>query len=96
MKKIFLLLATFMIMNSYSQTLTTDSKLIIKHGDLTLYLTKDTCTWVSKHVITYAQYLKLDKERDNHWFQDGYKKYSKELQGIIGTIYQVILLQLIY
>lgn len=78
MKKIFLLLAMFFTMSSYSQTITTDNKLIIPHGDITLYLTKDTCTLASKHVITYAQYLKLDKERDNRWFQDTYKKYRKD------------------
>jgi DNA/RNA endonuclease G (NUC1) len=79
MKKIFLLLAMFMVMNSYSQTITTDNKLIIKHGDITLYLTKDTCSMVSKHVLKYSSFLKLDKERDNRWFQDTYKgKYTKD------------------
>lgn len=79
MKKIFLLLAMFMVMNSYSQTVTTDNKLIIKHGDITLYLTKDTCSMVSKHVLKYSSFLKLDKERDNRWFQDTYKgKYFKD------------------
>ena len=68
----------FMIMGSYSQTVTTDNKLIIPHGDITLYLTKDTCTFVSKHVLTYSNYLKLNSNRDNHWFQDVYKgKYVK-------------------
>ena len=66
-------------MNSYSQTVTTDNKLIIKHGDITLYLTKDTCSMVSKHVLKYSSFLKLDKERDNRWFQDTYKgKYFKD------------------
>lgn len=79
MKKIFLLLAMFMVMNSYSQTVTTDNKLIIKHGDITLYLTKDTCAMVSKHVLKFSNFLKLDKERDNKWFQDTYKgKYTKD------------------
>jgi len=78
MKKIFLFVAMFMIMSSYSQTVTTDNKLIIPHGDITLYLTKDTCTFVSKHVLTYSNYLKLNSNRDNHWFQDVYKgKYVK-------------------
>lgn len=79
MKKIFLLLALFMIMSSYSQTVTTDNKLIIPHGDITLYLTKDTCALVSKHVIKFSSFVKLDKERDNKWFQDTYKgKYTKD------------------
>lgn len=79
MKKIFLLLVVFMVMSSYSQTVTTDNKLIIKHGDITLYLTKDTCSMVSKHILKYSSFLKLDKERDNRWFQDTYKgKYTKD------------------
>lgn len=79
MKKIFLLLAMFMVMNSYSQTVITDNKLIIKHSDITLYLTKDTCALVSKHVLKFSNFLKLDKERDNKWFQDTYKgKYTKD------------------
>ena len=88
MKKIFLLLALFICIGSYPQTVTTDNKLIISHGDITLYLTKDTCTLASKHVITYTNYLKLDKERDNHWFQDTYKgKYKKD--GFLHTGYDL-------
>ena len=79
MKKMFLVLMLFIGINNYAQTVITDNKLIIPHGDITLYLTKDTCTYVSKHVITYANYLKLDKERDNKWFQDVYKgRYTKD------------------
>jgi DNA/RNA endonuclease G (NUC1) len=66
-------------MGSYSQTVTTDNKLIILHGDITLYLTKDTCALVSKHVLKFSSFIKLDKERDNKWFQDTYKgKYTKD------------------
>lgn len=79
MKKIFLILAMFIMMNSYSQTVITNNKLVIPHGDITLYLTKDTCTYVSKHVLKFSNFLKLDKERDNKWFQDTYKgKYTKD------------------
>jgi DNA/RNA endonuclease G (NUC1) len=80
MKKILLILALCLIsMVSIGQTITTDNKLIIPHGDITLYLTKDTCALASKHVITYAEFQKLDKERDNKWFQDVYKgKYTKD------------------
>jgi DNA/RNA endonuclease G (NUC1) len=80
MKKILLILAIGLIsMVSIGQTITTDNKLIISHGDITLYLTKDTCALASKHVITYAEFQKLDKERDNRWFQDTYKgKYTKD------------------
>ena len=66
-------------MNMFSQTITTDNKLIILHGDITLYLTKDTCALASKHVLKFSNFLKLDKERDNKWFQDTYKgKYTKD------------------
>jgi DNA/RNA endonuclease G (NUC1) len=80
MKKLIIVL-TFMVFSTLSiaQTVTTDNKLIIPHGDITLYLTKDTCALVSKHVITYTEFQKLDKERDNKWFQDVYKgKYTKD------------------
>jgi DNA/RNA endonuclease G (NUC1) len=80
MAKMFLLLVLFISMNSYTQTVTTNNKLIISYGDITLYLTKDTCAMVSKHTISYGNFLKLDKERDNRWFQDTYKgKYKKDL-----------------
>jgi DNA/RNA endonuclease G (NUC1) len=80
MKKMFLLLVLFIGMNNYGQTVTTDNKLIIPHGDITLYLTKDTCALVSKHVLKFSSFVKLDKERDNKWFQDTYKgKYTKDL-----------------
>lgn len=67
-------------LNCLSQIqVTTNNKLIINHGDITLYLSDDTCTMVSKHVITYDNFTKLGKyPRDNHWFQDTYKgKYIK-------------------
>lgn len=66
-------------MNMFSQTIKTNNSLIIPHGDITLYLTKDTCTLVSKHVLKFSSFIKLDNERDNRWFQDTYKgKYYKE------------------
>ena len=68
-----------MTMSMFTQTVITDSKLIIPHGDITLYLTKDTCSMLSKHVLKYSDFLRLDNERDNRWFQDRYKgKYYKE------------------
>lgn len=72
---IFLLLATF---NCFSQTIITNNKLVIKHGDITLYLSNDTSSLVSKHTITYDNFKKLDSDRDDKWFQDTYKgKYNK-------------------
>lgn len=66
-------------MNMLSQKVITNNKLIISHGDITLYLTKDTCSFVSKHVLKFSSFIRLDKERDNRWFQDTYKgKYNKE------------------
>lgn len=79
MKKILLLATTIIPLMLVAQTIKTDNNLIIPHGDITLYLTKDTCVLASKHVITYSEFLKLDKERDNKWFQDTYKgKYTKD------------------
>jgi len=79
MKKFLIISIILISIVSNSQTITTDNKLIIQHGDITLYLTKDTCVLVSKHVIIYDDFLKLDKERDNKWFQDVYKgKYTKD------------------
>jgi len=57
----------------------TQNTLIIHHGDITLYLDKDTCTLVSEQVLKYSDFKKLDKDRDNHWFKDTYKdKYNKD------------------
>ena len=75
----FILVITILInVNLFGQTIVTDNDLIINHGDITLYLTKDTCVLASKHVIKYCNFLKLDSERDNKWFQDKFKgKYNK-------------------
>lgn len=80
MKKILITLLLVLIsITSIGQVIKTDNKLIIPHGDITLYLSKDTCTLVSKHILTYSNFKKLDNERDNRWFQDTYKgKYRKE------------------
>jgi DNA/RNA endonuclease G (NUC1) len=80
MKKILLSILVLSFINCLSQTeVITDNNLIIKHGDITLYLSSDTCTMVSKHVITYKKFKKLDSDRDDKWFRDTYKgKYSKE------------------
>jgi len=78
-KKLLILGLGLVSIVSIGQTITIDNKLTISHGDITLYLTKDTCALASKHVITYSDFLKLDKERDNRWFQDTYKgKYTKD------------------
>jgi DNA/RNA endonuclease G (NUC1) len=80
MKKILFALAIILSVNCVSQTqVVTNNKLIINHGDITLYLSNDTCSMVSKQIIKYSNFKKLDSDRDNHWFQDVYKrKYNKE------------------
>lgn len=80
MKKILFLLLIVLSISCVSQTqVITKNNLIIKHGDITLYLSDDTCSMVSKHTIKYVDFTKLDSDRDNRWFQDVYKgKYSKE------------------
>jgi hypothetical protein len=78
MKKfIHLFIILFISLNIFSQTITTNNNLIINHGDITLYLTDDSLSMISKHVLLYNNFLKLDDERDNKWFQDSIKsKYN--------------------
>lgn len=75
------LLILFTLFSTYclaQLNVVTNNNLIIHHGDITLYLSNDTSTLVSKHSIKYADFLKLDHDRDNRWFVDTYKgKYSK-------------------
>ena len=78
--KILILVYLVLFIKTYSQDIKNNNNLIILHGDITLYLTKDTCTMISKHVIKYVDFMKLDSERDNLWFQDIYKnKYNKNI-----------------
>lgn len=85
MYKLLIFLFVFITTISFTQKINSDTNLIIKHGDITLYLTKDTCTMVSKHVLSYSNFLKLDKERDDNWFEDTYKeKYKKEFYNKSG------------
>jgi DNA/RNA endonuclease G (NUC1) len=86
MKKILLILIVFLTFNCVSQTqVITNNNLTIKHGDITLYLSDDTCSMVSKHTIKYSDFKKLDSDRDNRWFQDVYKgKYNKEAYNHSG------------
>ena len=64
---------------SISQLIVTNTKLIITHNDIVLYLTKDTNTFISKHTLKYENFLKLDSERDDDWFEDTYiGKYDKQ------------------
>ena len=76
-KTILLLLMTLLSMTLMSQIVATKNKLILNHGDMILYLTNDTLPMVSKHSVAYSKF-KLDKDRDNNWFQDKYKKMTKD------------------
>lgn len=73
---IFLILSSLLILG---QVTFKGPKLIIKHGDITLYLDSDTNTFVSKHELKYSNFKRLDSDRDNRWYQDTYKGiYNKE------------------
>jgi len=80
MKKLLIILFSILSIELNAQlNVYTNNTLIIEHGDITLYLDKDTCTLVSKHIIKYSDFLKLDHDRDNRWFQDKFKgNYKKE------------------
>lgn len=79
MKLVQTILIFLISLNTLSQQIKTNNKLTIYHDDITLYLTNDTCPLISKHTISYSNFLKLDKDRDDNWFEDTYKgKYKKD------------------
>lgn len=75
-----LLISTLLSFISFSQTeIITKNKLTIYHNELTLYLTDDTCSMVSKHTLKYADFLNIDHKRDDRWHQDIYLgKYNEK------------------
>ena len=75
-KTILLLLMTILSTTLMSQIVATKNKLILNHGDMILYLSNDTLPMVSRHSVVFSKF-KLDKDRDNNWFQDKYKKMDK-------------------
>ena len=75
-KTILLLLMTLLSTTLMSQIVATKNKLILNHGDMILYLSNDTLPMVSRHSVSYSKF-KLDKDRDDNWFQDKYKKMDK-------------------
>jgi DNA/RNA endonuclease G (NUC1) len=84
MKFINLLLFTITHITIFSQTIS-NTNLKINHGDIILYLTNDSLSMVSKHTISYSNFLKLDKDRDNKWFQDSIKsKYNRTIYSKSG------------
>lgn len=77
-KIILFIIVMFITMSSVlSQKIVTKSKLVIKHTDMTLYLTSDTNTMVSVQELTYDNFLKIGKvNRDSlgdKWFDDTFK-----------------------
>lgn len=80
MKHILILLTLIITFESHTQTnVIVKNKLTINHGDITLYLDNDTSTLVSKHVITYKNFINIGKyDRCDCWFQESYReKYIK-------------------
>ena len=85
MRYLYLILLLSISVNIFSQTISTNNKLIINHGDITLYLTDDSLSMISKHILSYDNFLKLDDERDNRWFQDTIKsKYNRTIYSKSG------------
>lgn len=79
MKNILSILFILTTISIFSQNIKINNNLTITHKDISLYLTKDTCVLASKHTLTYSNFLKLDKDRDDNWFEDTYKgKYKKD------------------
>jgi len=85
-KTIILLLMTLLSTTLMSQIVATKNKLILNHVDMILYLSNDTLPMVSRHSVVFSKF-KLDKDRDNNWFQDKYKKMDKDVYK--GTGYDL-------
>jgi DNA/RNA endonuclease G (NUC1) len=71
--------------NIYSQLkIKTSNGLKINHGDITLYLSNDTLSLVSVHVITYDNLNKLTHVRDDNWYSDTYNTYDRKYYRFSG------------
>jgi DNA/RNA endonuclease G (NUC1) len=86
MKKLFIVIFALITTAIYSQTIKIDSTLFtIKHGDITLYLDKDTNTYVSVHQITKEHVKTLDGMRKDKWHNEKpygpYKRTAYRLTG---------------
>lgn len=56
-----------------------EPSLVIKHGELTIWLDSDYNSFVTKHELQYSNLLKLDSDRDDKWHNEVHKgPYSKE------------------
>lgn len=70
---------TLVSLSSYSQIRIDSTAFTINHGDLTLYLDKDTASYVSVHKITYKQIRKIDGVRSDIWHKEKPKgPYNKQ------------------
>ena len=55
------------------------TKFTIKHGDITLSLDSDTCTFISKHDIKWKDFQKLDSDRKDRWHRESpFGPYKRE------------------
>lgn len=72
---IFLLIS----FSSYCQDIIVDSGLILKHNEMILYLTSDSCSLVSKLNLKYSDFKNITGNRDNNWFSDfGISRYHRK------------------
>lgn len=54
-------------------------KFELKHGDLTFYLDSDTAAYISVHLVTYSELLKIDGKRSDKWHREWpYGAYTKD------------------
>ena len=60
-------------------------KFKLVHGDITLYLDSDTASYVSVHLITYAELIGIDGDRSDKWHREWpggpYQKNSLNKSG---------------
>ena len=72
MKKLLIsLLLVLSTATAWTQNVKVDGcKFEVKHGDLTFYLDSDTASYVSVHLVTYAELLKIDGERSDKWHRE--------------------------
>ena len=80
MKRLMIIFICLISLNIFAQRVTTNNKLIIKHGDIVLYLTKDTLVkfilliftslvsvWIIDKVVAYKINL-LSEDMDKELF----------------------------
>lgn len=79
MKKLLTIIILFISLSTYSQIRIDSTTFTINHGDLTLYLDKDTASFISVHKVTYKQIRKIDGVRSDIWHKEKPKgPYNKQ------------------